>query len=93
MAEEITILETIKIFLVWMSPVVMIIGSCLLLLSSDRYNKIEDVLGRDLGGIKKRTVSLLEKNIDFLQRWMLKHKKITGLVFIFCALLIFFLKK
>ncbi len=93
MAEEITILETIKIFLVWMSPVVMIVGSCLLLLTSDRYNKIEDVLGKDLGGIKKRTIPLLEKNIDFLQKWMLRYKKITGLVFIFCALLIFFFSK
>jgi hypothetical protein len=76
-----------------MSPVVMIVSSCLLLLSSDKYGKIEDVLGKDLGGIKKKTVPLLEKNIDFLQKWMLKYKKITGLVFIFCALLIFCFSK
>ena len=92
MSEEVKIFDILRVVLLWLSPVIMIVGSALLLLSSGAYSDLENKLGKEIGGFRKKVVPILETNVNSLHNWMLAHKNIVGLVFIICALL-FFLRK
>jgi hypothetical protein len=91
MSKENTIFDSLRLFSLWLSPVIMIAGSLLLLLSSGAYGSLEEKLGKELGGIKKKMAPLLETNIDFVHKWALAHKRTVGLVFMVCSFLIFYL--
>jgi len=90
MSEEATFFDILRIVMLWMSPVIVLVGLLLLLLNSGAYGSLEDKLGREVGGIKKRIIPLIETNINSLHNWMLARKSIVGLVFIVCFLVIFF---
>lgn len=93
MSEEVTIFDILRIIMLWMSPVIMIVGSLALVLSSGAYSNLEDKLGKEIGGIKRRVIPLIETNINSLHKWMLVRKNIVSLVFIACSLLILFILK
>ena len=77
--------ELERIFLLWMSPVIFIL-SIVILLGADKYNKIEGVLGREIGGIRKRVVPMLETNIYSFHEWLLKKRVIVGLICVICSI-------
>ena len=90
MSGEATFFDILRIVMLWMSPIIVLVGLLLLLLNSGAYGSLEDKLGREVGGIKKRIIPLIETNINSLHNWMLARKSIVGLVFIACFLVIFF---
>ena len=90
MLEENAFFEILRVVMFSLSPLIVIVGALLLILNRGEYGRLEDKLARDLGGIKKRVVPLIETNIDSLQQWMLARKNIVGVVFIACFLVIFF---
>ena len=76
------------IFLV-MSPIMLLMGMIILLAAADKYNKLEEALGKEIGGIRKRIVPKLEDNVYTLHSWMLKKKIVIGLICIICSLAFF----
>ena len=90
MFEEATFFDILRIVMLWVSPAIVLVGLLLLLLNRGEYGSLEDKLGREVGGIKKKIIPLVETNIDSLHNWMLARKSIVGLAFIACFLVIFF---
>ena len=76
------------IFLV-MSPIMLIMGMIILLAAADKYNKLEEALGKEIGGIRKKVIPKLENNVYTLHSWMLKKKIAIGLICIICSLAFF----
>ncbi len=91
MSGEATIFNILRIITLWLAPVVMIIGSLLLVLTSGAYSSLEEKLGREVGGIKRRIIPVLETNINSMHQWVLARKNIFGGFFIACSLLILLL--
>ncbi len=79
--ENVNILEFIVRFFFWISPVVFAVG-IMLLLSFQEYQKIEELLGREIGGIRKKVLPKLEGNINTLQNWMINNRIVVGIVLI-----------
>lgn len=90
---EISFLDALSVVLFWLSPLIFIFGLALLITSLAKYNKLENILGREIGGIRKRVFPKLESNIYTLQQKLLEGKIIIALVCILCALIFFFLLK
>jgi hypothetical protein len=88
---EILFLDALRVVLFWLSPVVFIFGVVLLLTSLNKYNKLENILGKEIGGIRKRIFPKIETNIYTLQEKLLESKITIALVYIACALIFFFL--
>ena len=88
---EITFLDALSVVLFWLSPVVFIFGVGLLLTSLNKYNKLENILGKEIGGIRKRIFPKLESNIYTLQQKLLQSKINIALVCVVCAVIFFFL--
>jgi ABC-type lipoprotein release transport system permease subunit len=78
-----------KTFLLWTSPLILLEGILLLLTKEDKYRKLEEKLGKEVGGIKKRVVPWLETNNYAFQNWLLKRKLLLGIVFVVYALMLF----
>jgi len=89
MEQEINFFDVLKFVLIWVSPVIMLVGSLLLLLSNKSYSQIENKLAREIGGIKKSVLPSLETSNNSLHNWLLANKNATGLIFIVCAFIIF----
>ena len=79
----------IRTILLVMSPIMLFIGMFILLASVDKYNKLEEALGKEIGGIRKRVMPKLENNVYTLHSWMLKRKIVIGLICIICSLAFF----
>jgi len=90
MFEEATFFDILRIAMLWVSPLIVIVGLLLLVLNSGEYGRLEEKLGREVGGIKRRVIPALETNIDSVNKWILARKGIVGVVFIMCFLIIFF---
>ena len=73
----------------WSSPVVFFVGVLLVLYGN--YKKIEQSLGEEIGGIKKRILPVLENNHFTFQEWLLQKHTMVGLFCMVVALVIFFL--
>jgi len=86
---EINFFDVLKLVLLWVSPVIMLIGSLLLLLSNKSYSQLENKLAKEVGGVKKSAFPSLEANNNSLHNWLLANKNATGLIFIVCAFIIF----
>ncbi|MCM8801247.1 MAG: hypothetical protein NC912_04460 [Candidatus Omnitrophica bacterium] len=93
MFEEITVLDALRVILLWISPIVLVLGLVLLFIPSNVYVKLENELQKEIGGIRKRLIIPLEKNIENLHQLILANKKIVGLVCIIVSLLILLLFK
>ena len=76
------------VFLV-MSPIMLLMGMIILLSAADKYNKLEEALGKEIGGIRKKVIPKLENNVYTLHSWMLKRKIVIGLICIICSLAFF----
>jgi len=79
----------IRTVLLVMSPIMLLMGMIILLAAADKYNKLEEALGKEIGGIRKRIVPKLENNVYTLHSWMLKRKIAIGLICIICSLAFF----
>jgi hypothetical protein len=92
--EEITIFDTLRLLFFWLSPIILFCGLLLFLSSTKTYDELEYRLQREMWGIKRKTIPLLETNIQSFHKWILPRKKTVGLVCIICSLLVFvFLKQ
>ncbi|MFH0935600.1 MAG: hypothetical protein V1828_01890 [Candidatus Omnitrophota bacterium] len=89
---ELPIFQVIRIIIFWTSPVIFLVG-LFLIVTAERYAKLEDKLGREIGGIRKRVIPKLETNIFTFHQWLLKKNVIVGCVYIACAILFFFFAK
>jgi hypothetical protein len=87
--EEQDFFYAIKIFTFWMSPVIFLEG-LLLLLSADKYNKLERILKKEIGGIRKKAKSKLETERYAFHEWLLKRKYIVSFSCIIYSALVFF---
>ena len=56
MVEELTIFDILKTLILWMSPIFFLLGLSVLLLRQEKYDKLEKVLDKEIGGIKKRLI-------------------------------------
>ena len=89
MSEGFDLFNTVRAVLLVMSPIMLLIGIIILLSAADKYNKLEEALGREIGGIRKRVVPKLESNIYTLHGWLLKRKIIIGLICVVSSLVFF----
>ncbi|MFA5356992.1 MAG: hypothetical protein WC301_06305 [Candidatus Omnitrophota bacterium] len=87
--EEITVFHVIKTVAFWLTPLVLLEGILLLLLRADKYTKLENRLGKEVGGIRKKMIPRLERDIYILQNWLLKKTPVVGVFFVVYAILLF----
>jgi hypothetical protein len=86
-----TVFHIIRTVVFWISPVIFLAG-LFLMLTAERYAKMEEKLGREIGGIRKRVIPSLETNIYSFHQWLLEKNVMAGLFYIACAAAFFFLK-
>ena len=89
MEGEFDLFNLIRTILLVMSPIMLFMGMIILLAAADKYNKLEEALGKEIGGIRKRIIPKLETNVYSLHGLMLKRKAIIGLICIICSLVFF----
>ncbi len=86
--QEVTIFDSLKDFLLWLSPVIFFVG-VFLLFAPGMYRKLEEKLGQEIGGIKKRVAPKLETNIFTFHNWLLSRNTVFGLLFVVSALVFY----
>jgi len=89
MEEELTIFEVMRTILLWLSPLVLLEGIVLLIGKADKQIKIERLLGKEVGDIRKRLIPRIETNIYTFHNWLLKRSFILGLFLIICSVMLF----
>jgi len=89
--EEFAVIEIIRTVLFWLSPILFLLGILLVLYGN--YRTLEDQLGEDIGGIRKKIILMLENNIDTFHEWLIKRKTILGILCIIAAVSMFLLLK
>ncbi len=89
MGEQLTIFDVMRTILLWVSPLVFLEGLLLLIIKVDKHIKLENQLGKEIGGIKKRLIPQIETNIYTFQNWLLKRTSILGLFFIIYSVMLF----
>ena len=91
MNAEFNFFEVLKSFVLYISPVVIIMGFLLILYGN--YRRIEETLARELGGIRKKTIPKFETNIYTFHEWLLEKRILTGIFFIICGVFFYFFGK
>jgi hypothetical protein len=86
--EEVTIFEVLRDVILWLSPAIFCVG-LFLILAPKFYKKLEEKLNKEIGGIRKRVVPKLEKNINTFQTWMLTKNNLIGLICILSSFAFF----
>ena len=76
-------------FLLWMSQIIFVL-SIVILLAAEQYSKLEKILGKEVGGIRKKVIPKLETNIYSFHEWLLKRRVILSLIFIIYSISTFF---
>jgi hypothetical protein len=89
--EDITIFDLLRSVLLCFSPAVLLGGLIVLFPTPKTYDELENKLGREIGGVRKRTIPFLETNINAFHRWLLKIRKVIGSICIIYFLLVLFL--
>ncbi len=79
MAPELTIFDIMKSALLFVSPVVFVVG-VLLLIAEYKYRRLEGILGKEIFGLKKIMIPKLETTIYTFQESLLKKRVIVGLI-------------
>jgi len=87
---EVTIFDIIKVVLLWLSPLIFLESLLLLMLPVDKYTELEAILGKEIGGLKKRISKKLENNISDLHAFLLENKNVVGIICILCSMVFFF---
>ena len=85
--EGLTIFQVIRKIVYWCSPVVFFVG--ILLVMYGNYRNIEQTLGKEVGGIKKRIMPKLENNIFTFQEWLLQKHTLVGVLLMGLGLIVF----
>jgi hypothetical protein len=85
--------ETFIVFLFALSPFLFISGVLILLAQLQKYNKMESVLGKEIGGITKRIAPIIETNIYSFHNRMIRRKVIIGLVCLILSVVLFSFKR
>ncbi|MGE5197227.1 MAG: hypothetical protein ACM3IL_01835 [Deltaproteobacteria bacterium] len=88
MGDSITIFDIMKAVIFWSSPVLFLLGIILVLYGN--YKHLEDRLGAEIGGIKKKIVPAIETNIYTFHSWLTAKKTLIGLICIIFAMAVFF---
>ncbi len=88
MEEARTVFDVTRAVLFWVSPVIFLTGVLLVLYSN--YRKLEDKLGMEVGGIRKRVFPFLETNNYIFHEWLFERKTLTGLLLIVFSMTVFF---
>jgi hypothetical protein len=83
--------ESIRVVLYWSSPVLFLLGIVLVLYGN--YRQLEDKLGIEIGGIRKRIIPLIETNIYIFHAWLTEKRTIIGLICIVFSMVAFFTLK
>jgi hypothetical protein len=76
-------------FLLWMSQIIFVL-SIVILLAAEQYSKLEKILEKEVGGIRKKVIPKLETNIYSFHDWLLKRRVILSLIFISYSISTFF---
>jgi len=84
------VLNLLKIFFMVTSPITFIVG-IFLLYDIETYQRIERFLGRSYGVSKKVWLKQLEKNRESLQMFLIKRRRIIGVVCLLNSLAAFFI--
>lgn len=87
--EELNIFDIMKPIIFWVSPVILLVG-LLLLITEYRYKKLEETLGKEVGGLKKKIMPRLEATIYTFQNTLLSKRIIVGVIFIICSIIFLF---
>jgi hypothetical protein len=88
MQGDIAIFEIIRPFMFWASPLIFLFGVILVLYSN--YRKLEEFLGQEIGGVKRRVVLAIETNIYVFHEWLIERRTLTGVTCIIFSILFFF---
>jgi hypothetical protein len=88
-----TILEKMIVILFSLSPFIFIAGLFILMTQLEKYRKLESVLGKEIGGIKKRIIPAIETNIYSFHNWLMKKKLIIGVIGIILSVVLFGFKQ
>lgn len=88
-----TIFDVIRVILFFVSPIIFLEGVLLLLLTVDRYNRLEKALNKEIGGLRKHVIPALETDIYAFHNWLLKRSVAVGVICIVYSLTIFLLLK
>ena len=92
MLEQLPIFTILRPIFFWSSPVILFVG-VFLLLSEFRYRRLEEVLGKEIGSLKKIAVPKLEVTIYTFQERLLHRRGVVGSVLIMVSLLFLFIFK
>ncbi len=82
MLEEFTVLEAMRMMLLWLSPIFFLVGLYLLLAKEEKHHKLESVLGKEMGILNKKLIPRIESNIDIFHKWLIKKRVMLGLFLI-----------
>ncbi len=88
---EVGFFEVIKFFMVYLSPLVVLVGFLLLLYGN--YRSIEETLSREISGSRKKIAPKLENNIYTFHEWLLEKRILTGVIFILFGVFFYFVGK
>ena len=88
MGNKIMVFEVIKSVMFWTSPALFIVG-LLLLIAEYKYRKLEEILGKEIGGIRKIVIPKLEATIYTFQERLLNRRIIVGSILIIFSILFF----
>jgi hypothetical protein len=88
MQEYSVLFSSIRLVLLWVSPALFLLGIVLVLYGN--YRQLEDKLGIEIGGIKKRVAPFIETNIYIFHAWLTEKRTIIGLVCIIFSMAVFF---
>lgn len=92
MPQEITIFEIVGRVLLVLSPIIFAVG-ILLIMSEYKYRKLEEILGREIGGLKKITFPKLEATVYTFHEKMMEWRIVVGVIFIACSIIFFMVFK
>jgi hypothetical protein len=62
----------------------------LLSIAPASYQKLEEVLNEDAGGIRKRIFPHLESNRDVLHKWLITHPRVSGVALLAIGVIFYF---
>jgi len=93
MEEQSVMFEVLKAIVLWASPIVFLQGILLLIIKKDGQVKLEERLGKEIGGVRKKLIPKLETNIYDFQNWMLGRIFILSVIFIVYPILIYLVLK
>ena len=75
--ETLSFFGVLGLIFFWLSPVIFILG--IVALCYRRYSDLEHMLIRDVGGIRRRIVPVLEKDHFEFHEWLLTHRAFVGI--------------